>query len=375
MKNLILMLLFVCGTTCQIAAQDVNALSILKKTNDQLNQNKTLQYNYTYIGWGKNNGRFSGTAYIDKNAGLQLGVRLKTLDDKKNIVLDEFIFTNGDQLKLLDKTNKVLKTGSASKGSSYLMSYAWYAVFREFLMPNALSMNFQNETIKYEGSKIVNGIDCHLVSYINQWGDTNIWYIGKKDHQIYGQKVENKNPETEGGFEFIMTSAKFNHSIDPNVFKISSKGVKIIDEDSRTIAPGEKAPEWALGNSDKVNVSSRQLLGKIVLLDFWASWCSPCWQIMPTINKIKTDYKQKNLAVYGINVWENPKLNLKEYLNKKGLNTYENLFDTDASVAKSFKIASLPLVVLIDENGTILYINNGMDTDMDKNIRKILDNR
>ena len=96
---------------------------------------------------------------------------------------------------------------------------------------------------------------------------------------------------------------------------------------------------------------------------------------MPVINKIKEDYSSKNVVVYGVNVWENPKLNLKEYLEKKGLNAYENLFDVDATVAKSFKIGSLPLVVLIDESGNIVYVNAGQDAKMDKSIRDILDSK
>lgn len=372
MRRLLLLLFIFQFGAYTVEAQDQKALEILKKVNGQLNQNKTLQYKYIYKGWGKNNGSFTGEVYIDKSAGLQLGVALKTLDERGKVLLDEFIFTNGDQLKSLDKTNKILRIGSASKGSSHLMSYAWYAVFREFLMPDPLAMNFQNGTLSYDGSKKVNGSDCHLVSYVNPWGDKNTWYIGASDYQVYGQLVENNNPETKGGFDFIMSDVKFNQPLDPAVFEVSSEGVTMVDEDKRSITPGSPAPEWTLGNSSKVNVSSRQLKGKKVLLDFWASWCSPCWQIMPVIDKIKTDYKGKNLVVYGVNVWENPKLDLEEYLNKKGLNAYENLFDKDASVAKSFKIGALPLVVLIDENGTILYVNSGRDTQMDKNIREIL---
>lgn len=371
-----LLLLFICSYLfIGATAQDQQALKILKDVNDQLNLNKTLQYNYTYHGWGKNYGVFSGVVYIDKNSGTQIGVSLKTHNENGGIILDEFIYTNGDQIKVLDNTNKVLKTGSASKGSGYLMSYAWYAVFKEFLMPNPMAMNFQNTTLAYEGLKKVNGVDCHLVSLVNPWGDRNIWYFGKNDHQVHGQKVENNNPGTEGGFEFIMTSSKVNQAINPKVFDLSGKEVKVVDEDARSITPGNTTPEWTLSNSVNVAVTHRQLKGKIVLLDFWASWCSPCWQIMPVIDKIKTDYKQKNVVVYGVNVWENPKIDINAYLDKKGLNGYELLFDKDASVAKNFKIGTLPFVVLIDEAGKILYVNDGRDASMDNNIRALLDNR
>ncbi len=356
-----------------IRAQDNQALEILKKTNTQLNQNVSLQYDYTYEGWGKNNGRFKGKVYIDKKRGMQLGISLKTIDNKGRVTLDEYIYTNGNDIQLLDKTNKVLKKGMASNGSGYLMSYGWYAVFREFLMPDPMAMNYQNSTLAYDGSKMVNGITCHMISLTNQWDDKNTWYIGKADHQIYGQKTSNEKPETEGGFEFLMNNTRHNEPIDQAAFTISENNFKIVDEDSRLITPGNPAPEWTLGNSSEINVTSRQLKGKKVLLDFWASWCSPCWQIMPVINKIKADYKDENIVVYGVNVWENPKKDIKSYLEEKGLNTYEILFDNDATVTKSFKIATLPFVVLIDENGQILYVNSGKDQKMDENLRALLD--
>lgn len=367
------LLLILSITTFLIRAQDKQALEVLKKANARLNQNVSIQYDYTYMGWGKNNGRFQGKVYINKNGGLQLGISLKTMDQNGKVIMDEYIYTNGNDIKSLDKTNKVLKTGMASNGSGYLMSYGWYAVFREFLMPDPMVMNYQNKTLAYDGAKLINGIACHMVSLINQWGDKNIWYIGKADHQVYGQKTLNENPETEGGFEFLMSNTKYNEPIDEKVFTINDNEVKVTDEDSRLIVPGNPAPEWTMGNSRGANVTSRDLKGKKVLLDFWASWCSPCWQIMPIINKIKMDYEDEAVVVYGVNVWENPKKDIKAYLKEKGLNAYEILFDKDATVAKSFKVGTLPFVVLIDENGQILYVNSGMDQKMDENIRALLD--
>lgn len=373
MYRILLIAIILSTSLVDALTQDLQALKIIKDVNEQLNQNTSFQYNYTYKGWGKNYGNFMGKVYIDKHSRVQLVVSLMTLDESGKMILNEDIYTNGDQIKVLDKTNKVLKTGSASKGSGYLMSYAWYAVFRVFLMPNPMAMNYENKTLAYVGSKKIKGVDCHLVSYVNPWGDGNTWYIGKNDHQIYGQKVENNNPGTEGGFEFIMTSSQFNQPIDPEVFDINTDGVRVVDEDNRSITPGNMAPEWTLKNDEHLSVSNRQLRGKIVLLDFWASWCSPCWQIMPIIDKIKTDYQNNDLEVYGVNVWENPKIDIKAYLERKNLKGYDILFDTDASVAKSFKIGTLPFIVLISENGEILYINDGRDAQMDHNIRAILD--
>ncbi len=368
----ILAFLLMSSASMMAVGQNEKALDILKKVNDQLSTNVSIEYDYTYKGWGKSYGNFSGKVYIDKSRGMNLGVLLKTYNDFGKLIQEEFIYTNGNDLKLLDKTNKVLKTGSASKGSGYLMSYAWYAVFREFLMPSPFQMNFNNKTLEYVGEKKVNGIDCHVVKLVNQWGETNNWYFGKNDYQIYGQKTENNNSGTEGGFLFEMSNSKINKPIDPNVFEVASEGVTTIDEDARIIAPGQKAPDWILKDINGSKVTSKELKGKKILLDFWASWCAPCWKIMPEIESIKSKFESTNLVVYGVNVWEKPNFKLKGYLKKKNIEQYKTLLDEDASVAKSFKIASLPLVVLIDENGKILYVNNGQDQNMVSNISNIL---
>ena len=359
--------------TAEADSQDPQALSIIKKINETVGSNTQLQYDYYYEGWGKTVGKFRGKVYMDKRNGMKLLVELNTLDEDDNIVLQESIFTDGNNIKLLDKTNKILKIGSAGGGSPYLMSYAWYAIFREFLMPAPFAMQMQNKSMTYDGEIVIDGVDCHIVGMDNPWGDRNFWYLGKDDHQIHGQKTINNTPGTEGGFNFTMQNLKVNQEINESVFNLSGEGVQVINEDERMISVGQPAPEWVLINASGERVSSKQLKGKMVMLDFWASWCSPCWQIMPIVEKIRTDYFSKNLIVFGVNVWENPELDIDAYLKKKQLNNYDNLLDEDASVAKRFKIASLPLVVLIGKDGTILYINNGMDQNMDKNIRDILD--
>jgi len=371
MTRMIFYFCFICFTT-EAISQDPQALSVIKKVNETVGNNTQLQYEYQYDGWGKTAGKFQGKVYLDKRNGMKLLVELNTLDEDNNIILQESIFTDGNNIRLLDNTNKILKIGSAGGGSPYLMSYAWYAVFREFVIPAPFTMQMQNKSMSYDGEITIDGVECHIIGMDSPWGDRNFWYLGKADHQIHGQKTINNTPGTEGGFNFTMQNLQIDLLTDESVFDLSEEGVRVINEDERVIAVGKKAPEWMLSNASGDKVNSKKLKGKMVLLDFWASWCSPCWQIMPIVDKIRSDYASETLQVYGVNVWENPKLDIQEYLKKKKLNNYDILLDSDASVAKRFKIASLPLVVLIDKDGTILYINKGMDQHMEKNVRAIL---
>ncbi len=345
---------------------------ILKKVNSTVMSNVSLTYDYLYDGWGKTAGQFSGHVTLEKTQGLKLLVMLNTLEKSGGTKREEVIFTDGDQLKLLDKTENIMKVGSGSGGSGYLMSYAFYAVFREFLIPDPFAQAMADPTLSFEGMEVVNGVDCYVIGTNNPWGDRNFWFIGKEDYQIYGQKQENKIPQTEGGFTFEMSNVQFNEQFTSSDFEVLQGNATVIQEDKRLIAVGEQAPEWLLKNSSGQNVSSRQLRGKKVILDFWASWCAPCWEIMPTIDRLKKEYSNKNVEVFGVNVWENPKLDVNQYLKKKELNHYNVLFDDEATVAKSFKVAALPLVVVIDETGKILYLNSGRDPELYENVKKLM---
>jgi len=356
------------------SAQDPKAQAILKKVNTASEKTTALQYDYEYEGWGKVNGKFKGSVMISKDPKLQIRVELNTLDEVGKTIREEIIYVNGDSIKLLDKGNRLLKFGTSSGGSGYLSSYIWYTIFRESLIPNPFQKGIDNPSLTYEGTIELNKIRCHVIGLDNPWGDRNYWYFGINDNQIHGQRQESLNKEVPGGFDFKMSNVKYDQPISPQEFIAQApEQFSEINEDKRIIAVGEKAPEWSLKNGAGENVSNRDFKGKVIVLDFWASWCNPCWKIMPIIAQIKSDYSSKNVEVFGVNVWENPKLDVQDYLQKKKLNHYDVLFDTEADVAKSFKISYLPLVVVIDTNGKIAYLSNGAEEKLDEKIRQAID--
>jgi len=372
MRLILLTITLAMSWPLSLLSQDAKALEIMTKANEAVGANFSYQYQYTYKGWGKTVGNFKGDVAISKSRGMKILVNLNSFNAQGQAVREESIYTDGNNLKLLDKTEKVLKQGTAAGGSAYLMSYAWYAVFREFLMPKPFGMALGDKSLSLDGSVTVAGKDCHIISTNNPWGDRNSWYIGKDDFQVYGQRQENSKAATEGGFVFEMLGLTLNKTIDDSAFELPAIHTRVSNEDERKVAVGEMAPEWLLQNAAGQKVGSNQLKGKKVILDFWASWCAPCWKVMPVIDQIKADFEGDGLAVFGINVWESPKIDIGQYLKKKQLNHYDVLIDQDASVAKSFKIGALPLVVVIDETGKIIYHNNGQDAEMDSKIRALL---
>ncbi len=118
------------------------------------------------------------------------------------------------------------------------------------------------------------------------------------------------------------------------------------------------APPFALpilGHSQQVKLS--EFNGKVVYLDFWASWCGPCRISIPQIVKLQEELGSNEFAVLAVNVDEDPELALA-FLNRNPVN-YTVLSDPDARVAKSYKLPGMPTSFVINKAGEISMTHVG----------------
>tara|TARA_X000000368_G_scaffold378716_1_gene333297 strand:- start:1746 stop:2255 length:510 start_codon:yes stop_codon:yes gene_type:complete len=91
--------------------------------------------------------------------------------------------------------------------------------------------------------------------------------------------------------------------------------------------------------------------GKLVLLNFWATWCAPCKEEMPSLDKLKKNPNLDNLEIFPINVGKDDldkSLKFFENLNIKNLNIY---FDNKTTLAKDFSLRGVPTTLLFDREG------------------------
>jgi thiol-disulfide isomerase/thioredoxin len=107
--------------------------------------------------------------------------------------------------------------------------------------------------------------------------------------------------------------------------------------------------------SGRVRLS--KLHDKVVILDFWASWCGPCAQQAPILDRIARKY-ENDVVVLGINVGESPSL-AASYAKTKGL-SYLILADLEGTAQELYQATALPTVVLIDKRGKISVFSRGV---------------
>ena len=138
------------------------------------------------------------------------------------------------------------------------------------------------------------------------------------------------------------------------------------------LKPGEIAPELEVKGPDGATaplldldghpVRLADLRGKLVWLNFWASWCPPCQGETPVLRDMDERYRSKGLAIVGIAVQETTPDDVRAYAQKYGLG-YTIAFDATADVFNRYRVFALPTQVFIAPDGTIRQVVNGPLTD------------
>ena len=103
--------------------------------------------------------------------------------------------------------------------------------------------------------------------------------------------------------------------------------------------------------------SLKEFEGKPVILNFWASWCAPCREEMPFIQKAWNDYETKGIQFIGINVMDDKNEAIKVLESLKI--SYLNLYDPPGEVSKKYNVLALPVTIFIDKYGNIIQQNYG----------------
>ena len=123
------------------------------------------------------------------------------------------------------------------------------------------------------------------------------------------------------------------------------------------------APAWAaepaisFSGTDLKNGKTIRLddyRGKIVLLDFWASWCPPCLESLPAYERLRQELGPENFEVIAINVDENTQDGL-QFLEQRPV-SYPVLADPNGEIGKPYKVRSLPRSFLIDQEGNTVQV-------------------
>ncbi len=132
---------------------------------------------------------------------------------------------------------------------------------------------------------------------------------------------------------------------------------------------GQLAPNFTLKTLNGRRVSLKDFRGKVVLINFWATWCPPCREELPLFEKIYEKYKDKGFVILAVNT--DPE-NLKDFLKSFGVKfTFPILLGND-KVLDLYPIRGLPTSFLIDKNGKIVKVRLGIYRELEDDLKKLL---
>ena len=162
--------------------------------------------------------------------------------------------------------------------------------------------------------------------------------------------------------ESVMNDLNSAFNISPTVQEIYRKFTesKKLKEEAILVAPGKIAPDFEeLMIDQKRKIKLSDLRGKVVLLDFWASWCGPCRRENPALVELYEKYKKDGFTVMSVSL-DTDKEKWKSAIIADKLtwtNHVSDLGGWNSKIAKIYKVNSIPLTVLIDKDGRIIKLN------------------
>lgn len=140
------------------------------------------------------------------------------------------------------------------------------------------------------------------------------------------------------------------------------------------VSPGATAPDFTLRSAAGPNLRLQEQRGQVVLINFWATWCGPCRQEMPQLNKLYDKYRSAGFVLLGINIDDDTR-RATDVAAKLGLK-FPVLLDTDKAVSRLYDLGTMPTTVLIDRDGRVRHIHPGYlagyEDMYDKEIRGLL---
>jgi peroxiredoxin len=120
---------------------------------------------------------------------------------------------------------------------------------------------------------------------------------------------------------------------------------------------GAKLPELGQNDLSGQKVTAASLAGKVVVVDFWASWCAPCREELPMLDKLYKKYKAQGLVVVGVSV-DKDRANIEKFVAKMPL-SFPLVHDADHGISSRYQPPRMPSSYIVDRKGLVRFVHAG----------------
>ncbi len=130
------------------------------------------------------------------------------------------------------------------------------------------------------------------------------------------------------------------------------------------------APDFTLKSLSGKNLKLSEMAGNVVLINFWASWCGPCREEMPLLNRLHNKYRPLGFTVLGVNVEEQSDM-ARGFLKDFPVD-FPILLDNKNQVSKLYQVVAMPTTVVVDRDGKMRFLHKGYKNGDEKKYRDMV---
>ncbi|HEX5155500.1 MAG TPA: TlpA disulfide reductase family protein [Parafilimonas sp.] len=227
---------------------------------------------------------------------------------------------------------------------------------------------YTNDSVKYMFSKTYKAFNERTISFLKDNSEDyfSFWYF---INQVIKPSVVFFGKDSVY-LKYLLANVQSNF---PHKYGNSPGGKYITSYLEGLIRPYGKndlAPSFAAKNTNGTTTSLNGFKGKYVLIDFWATWCSPCMAALQSVKRLKENYPSDKFEVIGISR-DVDLTTLTNTISHKNIN-WINIWDEDDTITHLFGVTAIPTTILINEEGIIVYRCTGLTPDSEKEIESIL---
>ncbi len=243
--------------------------------------------------------------------------------------------------------------------------------------------------VEHIGQEKIGANDCDHLRFTQKEFTWDMWVQQGKQPWIVQvtadmSKVLANKPGAPAGVSALLTCSYTNTqaNVEPTADQLAFKKpegaqeVKSFLED-KTAEPAsvhplvnKPAPTFDLDTVDGVKFNLASQKGKVVVLDFWATWCGPCTMALPIITEVTSSLKDKDVVFLAVNIQETPE-QIKQFLDKKNLKVSVGL-DTEGKVAEMYQVRGIPQTVIVGKDGNVAEVHVGFSPDLKESFTKEL---
>jgi thiol-disulfide isomerase/thioredoxin len=133
--------------------------------------------------------------------------------------------------------------------------------------------------------------------------------------------------------------------------------------------PGDREIDFSLKDLNGKTVKLSSLKGKVVILDFWASWCGPCKKELPALDAVAAKYKadKKDIVILAVNI-DKDKKKAQEFLKSVKIGSVTVVLDPSGGAATQYDLPTMPSSFVIDKKGIVRFTYEGFNAGDEKKV-------